>query len=442
MTDLHPETFLPPQHIEAEAALLGSLMLDPDAFLHLPSRLRGESFYVQRHGRIFDAALALHRQHQPVDFLTLAAALEQNGQLADVGGAGFLASLINAVPSAVHAPAYARLILEAAQARRLIQLLSQAVARLYDGGKPVAELTADLERDLLALQWQAEGGGPRHIADIGQEVMAGLEAAMKGESPPLFSTGYADLDKILGGFQPSNLILLGARPAVGKTALLLNFATHAARQGRTALIFSLEMPAQALHRRLLTAHTGVNLVDLNACRVTETVWPSISRAAAGIGQTSIWVDDTPAISLAEVRNRALQVAVAHGLDLVLLDYVQLVTGGQYGQKRYQEVGEVARALKALAKELRVPVLAASQLTREVERRPDHRPTLADLRESGDLEQHADIVLFIQRDREATGWSEADIIIAKHRNGPLGTVRLLWQPDWVRFVAVAPGVRSN
>lgn len=373
MNTLHPETYLPPQHVEAEAALLGSLMLDSDTFLSLPSRLRGESFYVQRHGWIFDAALDLHREHQPVDFLTLAAALDRRGQLAPVGGAGYLAGLINAVPSAIHAPAYARLILEAARARHLIQILSQTVARLYEGSKPVAEVSDDLERELLKLQWQAGGSSPRHIAEIGQEVMADLEAAMKGERPPLFSTGFAELDRILGGFQPGNLILLGARPAVGKTALLLNLAAHAARQGRTALVFSLEMPAQALHRRLLTAHTGVSLVDLNACQVDETTWPQVCKAATSIGQAPIWVDDTPAISVAEVRTRALQVALAHGLDLVLLDYVQLVTGEHSGQKRYQEIGEAARALKSLAKELRVPVLAASQLAREVERRPGTTP---------------------------------------------------------------------
>ncbi len=428
---------LPPQQNEAEEALLGSLLIDPDALLQLPTHLAGEHFYRRAHGAIYEAMLALQRRQQPIDYLTLAAQLEQDGRLDEVGGGAYLARLVNAVPSAVHAPAYARLVLEAAQARHLIQVLSRNITHLYDGARATGDVIADLEHELLTLYRQNRNAGPRHIAEIGREVMTGLEAAVNGEAPAPFTTGYGELDRLLGGFQPGDLILLGARPAMGKTALLLNFAAHAARQGRSTLFFSLEMSADALHRRLLAAHTGASLLDLNRRRVGEGAWPALQRAAAGISQAPIWVDDSPALAIAEVRRRALHLAMAHGLDFILLDYVQLATAGQNGQKRYQEVGEVAKALKALAKELKVPVLAASQIAREVERRPDRRPTLSDLRESGDLEQHADIVLFIHREKMTPGWGQADLIVAKHRNGPLGTAHLLWQADWVRFVSVVP-----
>ena len=437
MTHTPSRTPLPPQQLEAEEALLGSLLIDPDVLMQLPSHLAGEHFYRQRHGHIFEAILTLQRQQQPIDYLTLAARLEQEGRLEEVGGGAYLARLVNAVPSAIHAPAYAHLILEAAQARRLIQVLSRNITHLYDGAQAADEVIADLEHELLCLHRQSYQSGPRHIAEIGRDVMAGLEAAARGEAPAVFATGYSELDQMLGGFQPGDLLLLGARPAMGKTALLLNFATHAARQGRSTLFFSLEMSADALHRRLLAAHTGVSLLDLNRRRVGDAAWPALQKAAAGIAQTPIWVDDSPALAIAEVRRRALHLAMAHGVDFILLDYVQLATAGQNPQKRYHEVGQVAKAHNALAKELKVPVLAASQLAREVDRRPDRRPTLSDLRESGDLEQHADIVLFIHREKTTPGWSEADLVVAKHRNGPLGTARLLWQADWVRFVAVVP-----
>jgi len=428
---------IPPNHMDAEEALLGSILIHPDAIVQIPPRLQGNHFYQQRLGYIYDSTLELHRQRQPIDFLTLTAELERKGQLEDVGGASAVAGLVNVVPSALHAPAYAELILEAAQARQLIQMLGKTVARLYANGEASSDIVADLERELLNMHHADANTAPRHIADIGQEVMTELEAAARGECTALFSTGYDDIDHILGGFRKGDLLLLGARPAMGKTSLLLNFAANAARQGQSSLIFSLEMSEDTLHRRLLTAHTGVSMLSLNSGRVHTNDWPQLKKAAADIAEAPIWVDDTPSIAISDVRAKATQITMSHGIDFILLDYAQLATTRQPGLKRYQEVGEVAKGLKALAKELKVPVLAASQISREVDRRADKRPTLSDLRESGDLEQHADVVMFIHRDKESQGWCDADIIIAKHRNGPLGTAKLLWQPDWVRFVAMAP-----
>ncbi len=437
MTTHNPNVITPPNHMDAEEALLGSVLIDPDTIILAPPQLQGNHFYQQRLGWIYDAILELHKQHQPIDYLTLTTELEQQGQLEDVGGASVIAGLVNVVPSALHAPAYAELILEAAQARQLIQMVGKTVARLYTNGEANSDIIADLERELLKIHHANTNNAPRHIGDIGQEVMAELEAAARGECTTLFSSGYADIDHILGGFRQGDLLLLGARPGMGKTSLLLNFAAHAAQQGRSSLIFSLEMSEDTLHRRLLTAHTGVSILSLNTGQVGDKDWPQVRKAATDIAKTPIWVDDTPSIAISEVRTKAIQMAMFHDIDFILLDYVQLATTKQPGLKRYQEVGEVAKGLKALAKELKVPVLAASQISREVDRRPDKRPALSDLRESGDLEQHADIVIFIHREIENAGWNDADIIIAKHRNGPLGTAKLLWQPDWVRFVAMAP-----
>jgi len=241
MTTAHSKVAAPPNHMDAEEALLGSILIDPDAIILAPTQLQGYHFYQQRLGLIYDAILELRKQRQPIDFLTLTAELEHQGQLEDIGGASAIAGLVSVVPSALHASAYAELILEAAQARQLIQMLGKTVARLYANGEANSAIIADLERELLKIHHANANHAPRHIGDIGQEVMAELEAAARGECTTLFSSGYADIDHILGGFRQGDLLLLGARPGMGKTSLLLNFAAHAARQGRSSLIFSLEM---------------------------------------------------------------------------------------------------------------------------------------------------------------------------------------------------------
>ncbi|MCO6449310.1 MAG: replicative DNA helicase [Caldilineales bacterium] len=410
---------LPPNHADAETALLGSLLIDPDAIARTAANLRSGDFYQQRHAWVYEAILALWESGDAIDILTLGAELERRGHLDAVGGPPYLASLINCVPSSVHAPAYARLIAETAQARNLIDLLRHSVAQLF-ANQPPAEVITAIETRLLQLRHTHGQTHARHIADISQELAT--EGDLSHFNNATISSGYAGLDRILGGFRPDDLLLLGARPGLGKTALLLNFAQHIALTGKRVLIFSLEMSGASLLHRLLTTHVG-------PCQ-------SVGIDAA-IAQTGIWVDDSPGLTISELRARARQAAISHDIDLILVDYVQLISVGHGHGKRYQEVGEAALGLKHLARELHLPVIAAAQISREVERRPNPTPTLADLRESGDLEQHADVVMFLHRRPQAQGWAVTDLTVAKNRHGPPGTTRLLWQPEWVRFVNMAP-----
>ncbi|MCO6451195.1 MAG: replicative DNA helicase [Caldilineales bacterium] len=410
---------LPPNHAQAEAALLGSLLTDPDAIARTAANLRAGDFYQQRHAWVYEAILALWESGDIIDILILGAELERRGHVDAVGGLPYLASLINSVPSSVHAPAYARLIAEAAQARHLIDLLRHSVAQLF-ASQPPADVITDIETRLLQLRQTHGQTYARHMADIGQALATAEDPSPLDKAA--ISSGYADLDLILGGFCPDDLLLLGARPSLGKTALLLNFAWHAAQSGKRALLFSLEMSGESLVRRLRTTHTGQDI-------------------DTAIAQTGIWVDDSPGLSIGELRARARQAAITHDIDLIFVDYVQLITAGHGHGKRYQEVGEAALGLKHLARELHLPVIAAAQLSREVERRPDPTPTLADLRESGDLEQHADVVMFLHRRPQAQGWAVTDLTVAKNRHGPPGTAKLLWQPEWVRFVSMKPALAT-
>jgi len=276
----------------------------------------------------------------------------------------------------------------------------------------------------------------RPLAAAVAEVQAHLEAVIAGQVPQLLSTGFSDLDHLIGGWRPGSLNIIGARPAKGKSALLLGFAAHAARQKQVALIFSLEMTGAEIVGRLAVAGAGVNLFDLTTGAALQAQWPAVTSALTGLAGEPIWLDDTGGIALPELRAKALRLATRAPLGLIIVDYIQLVTTGQRTDKRYLELGLISRGLKGLAKELNVPILAAAQLSRAVEQRSDRKPTLADLRESGDLEQDADTVLFIDRQDQDLDYQPAELIVAKHRHGPTGTVALLWRRARASFVALA------
>jgi len=372
-----------------------------------------------------------------VDYLTLISELEHRNQLQEVGGAAYLVSLINATPTAVHVLAYARQVKDAAIRRRIIWYAGEAVRLACNQDLPLAEVLAAVEAGAFKLREGLRGADAlRPLAAAVAEVQAHLEAVIAGQVPQLLSTGFSDLDHLIGGWRPGSLNIIGARPAKGKSALLLGFAAHAARQKQVALIFSLEMTGAEIVGRLAVAGAGVNLFDLTTGAALQAQWPAVTGALAGLAGEPIWLDDTGGIALPELRARALRLASRTPLGLIVVDYVQLMTLETRTEKRYQELGGISRGLKGLAKDLDVPILAAAQLSRAVEQRSDRKPTLADLRESGDLEQDADTVLFIDRQEQDLDYQPAELIVAKHRHGPTGTVSLLWRRARASFVAMA------
>ncbi len=429
--------FVPPNNVAAEEAVLGSLLIDPDAMDDVGALLKPADFYAERNGMIFDAACALHSRREPVDFLTVVSALEQRNQLQEVGGAAYLTGLINATPTAVHALAYARQVKDAAVRRRIIWFGSEAVRLACNYDLPLAEVLATIEAAAFKLREGLRGADAlRPLAEVVAEVEANLAASKAGQAPRLLSTGFRDLDNLIGGWRRGSLNIVGARPAKGKSSLLLGFAAQAARETQTVLIFSLEMTGAEIVGRLAVAGTGVNLFDLTTGQALTAQWPAVTAALGDLAGEPIWLDDTGGIALPELRAKALRLATRAPLGLIVVDYIQLMTLGARTERRYQELGGISRGLKALAKELDVPILAAAQLSRGVEQRSDRKPTLADLRESGDLEQDADTVLLVDRKDLVLEYQPAELIVAKNRHGPCDTVSLLWQRARTRFVALA------
>jgi len=431
------ETFVPPNAVAAEEAVLGSLLIDSSVTDEVAGMLKPADFYRERAGQVFAAALALRERREPVDYLTVIGELERRAILKEVGGASYLVGLINVTPTAVHALAYARQVKEAAVRRRIIAFAGEAARLAYNQSLSLEDALAAVEAGAFTLREDLRGAEAlRPLAEVVAAVTANLAALVAGQARPLLTTGFSGLDRLLGGWRRGSLNIVGARPTRGKSALLLGCAAQAVRQGQTALIFSLEMTGAEIVGRLAAMGTGVNLFQLTTGQALRAQWPAVTGALAGLAGEPIWLDDTGGVALPELRAKALRLAARAPLGLVVVDYLQLLSAGQRSEKRYQELGVISRGLKGLAKELNVPILAAAQLSRAVEQRSDRKPTLADLRESGDLEQDADVVLFVDRQEADQDFAPAELIVAKHRHGPTGSVPLLWQRQRARFVAAA------
>ncbi len=426
----------PPQNIEAEQAVLGSLVLNGDAIIQVASFLRAEDFYREAHGLIYQAIIDLHERREPADFVTLCDELERHERLEQVGGRAYLTSLVNAVPTAIHVEHYAHIVERAATLRRLIQAASQIAALAYEEAEDVDEVVDQAEQIIFSV---SERRITRDLIPIRQllgEYYDRIEYLTRHRDELTgIPTGFANLDKLLGGFQLSDLIVVAGRPGMGKTSLALSIAHNAARDKNVA-IFSLEMAGEQVVQRLISAETGIDSQRLRLGRIYEDEWPNFIQATGVLSEASVFIDDTPAISPLEMRTKARRLYAEHGLDLIIVDYLQLMRGGQRVENRVQEISLISRSLKALARELKVPVLAVSQLSRAVEARHDKRPVLSDLRESGAIEQDADVVMFIYRDEVYDENTEApniaDIIIAKHRNGPTGHVPLYFKKELAQF----------
>lgn len=430
---------LVPHNIEAEEAVLGSLLIDPEALFRVSPFLKPDDFYIQKNGWIYESILRLHERREPIDFVTLCDELERQDRLEEIGGAAHVTHLINAVPSAIHVEAYGHIVEQDAIRRRLINAASRIAQLAYQEDQDVDQTVDRAEQALFSV---SERRITRDLAPV-QEVIRRyydrIEYLYDHQDEPLgVPTGFIDLDRLLGGLQRSDLILIAARPAVGKTSLGISIARHAADLGQHVAIFSLEMSSEQVVQRMVSAETGIDAQRLRLGDLREREWPLFVQATGRLSDLPLYVDDTPSISVLQMRTKARRLHAEHGIDLIMVDYLQLMTAGDLGsESRVQEVSYISRSLKGLARELDVPLVAISQLSRAVEQRSDKRPILADLRASGSLEQDADVVMFIYRDELYNPDTErpniAEVIVAKHRNGPTGTVQLFFRDRLAQFL---------
>ncbi|MFD0621387.1 replicative DNA helicase [Paenibacillus sp. GCM10027629] len=431
---------LQPQNLEAEQAVLGAILLQPEALITVMERVREEDFYDPRHQFIFESMIQLGEENQPVDLITLTAKLQDKQQLEDIGNVTYLMKLANAVPTAANVDYYAQIIEEKSMLRRLIRTATQIVNDGYASGDEVSDLLSDAERKILEISNRRSGSGFIAIKDVLMEVFENVEnlSVNKGGTTGIPS-GFTDLDKMTAGFQRNDLIIVAARPSVGKTAFALNVAQNVGvRAKETVAIFSLEMSAAQLVQRIVCAESNVDATRMRTGNLENDDWEKLTMAIGALAEANIFIDDTPGITVADIRAKCRRLKKEHGLGMIMIDYLQLIHGrGKAGENRQQEVSEISRTLKMIARELEVPVIALSQLSRGVEQRQDKRPMMSDLRESGSIEQDADIVAFLYRDDYYNQDSEKkniiEIIIAKQRNGPVGTVELVFLKNFNKFV---------
>jgi replicative DNA helicase len=430
---------LPPQNLEAEEAVLGALLIDPEAIIRLATLLRPEDFYREKHAWIYDCIRDLHERREPVDFLTVCDELERRGLLNEVGGAAFITSLISVVPTSVHAEYYATIVERAAVRRRLIDAAGQITVLAYQEADDVQEVVDHAEQILFGVSERRLSRELIPIRQIVGQYYDRIEYLTRHRGELIgIPTGFRDLDNMLTGFQRSDMIILAARPSVGKTSLALTMALSAARKhNKSVAFFSLEMSAEQVVQRLISAETGIESQRLRKGEIDEEELARVVSAAGNLAETPFFIDDTPGLSAMDLRTKARRLHSEHRIDLLIVDYLQLMRGDYRSENRVQEISAISRALKALARELQVPLVALSQLSRSVESRQDKRPQLSDLRESGALEQDADVVIFIYRDELYNPNTErkniADIIVAKQRNGPTGTVALYFRKELAQFL---------
>jgi replicative DNA helicase len=427
-----------PANPEAEEAVLGSLLIDPDAVLKVASFLEAGDFYRERNGWIYRAILDLHERREPADFVTLCDELERNNILQEIGGAAYITQLINNVPSAAYVEHYGHIVERTATLRRLIDAAGQIAALAYEETQEVDEIVDRAEQIVFNVAERRIRRDLVAVRQVMHDVVDRIDYLHRHQGQILgVPSGFTQLDRLLGGFQKSDLIILAARPAVGKTSLALNFALNAARKFRKVVAyFSLEMSSEQLVLRLLSTETGIDQQRLRKGEIEDRDWDMIMAAAGELSSTMLYIDDTPAMSALELRTKARRLQAEHGLDLLVVDYLQLMRGDNRSENRVQEISYISRALKGLARELEAPVIALSQLSRAIESRTDHKPQLSDLRESGAIEQDSDIVMFIYREDMHKENSDkkniADVIVAKHRNGPTDTIPLYFRRELTKF----------
>ncbi|AVK86850.1 replicative DNA helicase [Lysinibacillus sp. B2A1] len=433
---------VPPHNREAEQSVIGAIFLDPQALITASEILLADDFYHNAHKKIFETMLRLSDQGKAIDVVTVTEELSAKKEIEDVGGLSYLLELANAVPTAANVAHYAKIVEEKALLRRLIRVATKIVEDGYTREDEVEALLGEAEKKMMEVANRKNAGDFKHVKDVLVETFDNIEQlqSRKGDVTGI-PTGFRDLDNITAGFQRNDLIIVAARPSVGKTAFALNVAQSVAVQAReNVAIFSLEMGAEQLVMRMLCAEGNIDAQVLRTGALNTEDWGKLTMAMGSLSNSGIFIDDTPGVRINEIRAKCRRLAQEHGLGMILIDYLQLIQGsGKPGENRQQEVSEISRSLKGLARELKVPVIALSQLSRGVEQRQDKRPMMSDLRESGSIEQDADIVAFLYRDdyydKESESKNMIEIIIAKQRNGPTGTVTLAFKKEFNKFINV-------
>ena len=428
-----------PNSLEAEQSVIGSMIMDREAIIAASEILLKEDFYHQQYGVLFEAMVELFNEGQPADLVTLQNRLKEKDVPPEVSSLEYVRDLVAAVPTSANVKYYAQIVKEKAVLRKLIKVTENIENECYLGKESLEVILEDTEKKVFELLQNRGGGDYVPIKQVVINTLEKIELASKTKGNVTgIATGFVDLDYKMAGLQPSDLILVAARPSMGKTAFVLNIAQYVAfHSNLTAAIFSLEMSKEQLVNRMFSLESRVDAQVLRSGNLADSDWEKLIEAAGVIGASNLIIDDTPGISISELRSKCRKYKLEHDLKLVIIDYLQLMSGsGRSTDSRQQEISDISRSLKALARELNVPVIALSQLSRAVEQRPDHRPMLSDLRESGAIEQDADVVMFIYRDdyynKDSENKNIAEIILAKQRNGPIGTVNLVWLPQYTKF----------
>jgi len=435
---------LPPQNIEAEQAVLGSMLLDSDSIFIATEILKPEDFYERAHQVIYEVILSLVELNEAVDLVTVTEELRRQGKLDSVGGASYLASLANTVPSAANAEYYARIVSEKATLRALIKAASHIANQCYDEADDIAVLLDDAEQRIFEIAQRRNREGFSPIKEVLTDTFETIERLSQSRGEVTGIPTFKDLDKLLSGLQKSDLIICAARPGMGKTSFCLNIAQNAAvRHNYSVAIFSLEMSKEQVVQRMLASEAMIDQHKLRTGRLNDEEWARLLKVMGPLSEAPIYIDDTPSLTAMEIRAKSRRLKADKGLDLVIIDYLQLMQGHRKADSRQQEVAQISRALKSLARELKTPVLTLSQLNRGVEQRQDKRPIMADLLESGAIEADADVVLFLYRDEYYNKNTEnkgiAEVIVGKHRNGPVGVIELAFLPEFTKFVSLAKEV---
>ncbi len=428
---------IPPHSNEAEQSVLGAMLLDKEAISSVTETIKSEDFYREAHKEIFQAIIESYNKGDAVDLITLTERLKSRKTLDVVGGVSYLTGLMDMVPVTHNVKYYAKIVEEKSLLRRLIRTSTDIMQKSFEGKEEVSAIVEQAEKSIFEISLKNSTAGPEAISEILHTNFDMIEELYKNKGKLQgVPTGFTELDRMLSGLNPSDLVLIAARPSMGKSSFMMNIVEYAAIKANvTTAVFSLEMSKEQLSNRLLCSTALIDSQKLRTGDIDEDDWIKLAKVVTPLSRAPIFIDDTPAISVTETRAKCRKLKIEHNLGLVVIDYLQLMTGS--GESRQQEISEISRSLKALARELKVPVVALSQLSRAAEQRTDHKPILSDLRESGAIEQDADVVMFLYRDEYYNKDTEkkniGEIIIAKQRNGPTGTTELIWLGQFTKFV---------
>ena len=438
-----------PHSVEAEQSVIGSMLMDREAIISASEIITADDFYQHQYGVMFESMVELFNEGKPVDLVTLQNRLKEKDVPPEVSSLEFVRDIMATVPTSVNVKSYANIVREKAVLRRLIRVNEEIANTCYAGKEKLEDILAHTEKAIFDLLQSRNSGEFVPIRQVALNVLEKIETASRsGGTVTGIPTGFIDLDYKTSGMQPSDLVLLAARPSMGKTAFVLNLVDYiAVRKGLPCMVFSLEMSKEQLVNRMLAMESNVDSQKLRTGSLTDADWDAVVEGIGIIGNSKLIIDDTPGISITELRSKCRKMKLEYGLQMIIIDYLQLMTGsGKTSDNRQQEISEISRSLKALAREMNAPVIALSQLSRACETRQDHRPMLSDLRESGAIEQDADVVMFLYRDdyynKDTDKPNVAEVIIAKQRNGPIGTVELLWRPEFTKFVNMAKSWRGQ